>query len=351
MSPAVGEPVAHLGGLIARDLVEVSHDARVLDTSGRWAVVIPYDGAPTFARFASWSPGTADDVTGPWRGPDAWTSSMDATQYATAVELVRERIAAGDVYQANVCRVMSGELPDAERADIAGLHALLVRGNPAPHAAMVRIPGHVEIASASPELFLSRDGREVVTGPIKGTGRTAADLLPKDRAENIMIVDLMRNDLSRVCEIGTVGVPDLLAEEEHPGLVHLVSRVRGLLAEGVTWAQLLDATLPPGSVTGAPKIAAMRIIDEVETSPRGPYCGAAGWVDADSGRASLGVAIRTFWISDGRLHFGTGAGITWGSDPEGEWRETELKAERLIAIASGAWHGPTVTERHDGVSV
>lgn len=343
-SPDRSQPVAHLGGWVARDLMEVRSDARALDTSGRWAVVIPYAGDPVFARFATWRPGPAEEVAGPWRGPESWSSSMAEADYVAAVDHVRVRIAAGDVYQANVCRILTGELPAADRSDIGGLHALLTRDNPAPHAAMINIPGVVEIASASPELFIARDGDEVLTGPIKGTGRTAADLLPKDQAENVMIVDLMRNDLSRVCATGTVSVPDLLAEEEHPGLVHLVSRVRGVLAPDTSWTDVIDATFPPGSVTGAPKLAAMAIIDDVELASRGPYCGAVGWVDADAGRANLAVAIRTFWKSEDRVHFGTGAGITWGSDARAEWRETELKAERLVAIASGAWE----PERHRG---
>ena len=179
----------------------------------------------------------------------------------------------------------------------------------------------------------------IETGPIKGTGRTADDLLPKDRAENVMIVDLMRNDLSRVCRTGSVTVPALLAEEEHPGLVHLVSRVRGRLEPGATWTRILEATFPPGSVTGAPKVSAMDCIAEVERAAREVYCGAVGWVDADARTASLGVAIRTFWVRDGHVRFGTGAGITWSSDPLGEWRETELKADRLISIAAQCWEG------------
>jgi para-aminobenzoate synthetase component 1 len=317
--------------------VDVARDPSVLDSTGRWAVVIPYDGDPVFARFTEWTAGTAEDVAGPWRGPESWRSSMDAPTYVGAVQRVRERIAAGDVYQANVCRILTGDLPDTRRADMGGLHALLARGNPAPQAALISIPGVVEIASASPELFIEREVDQIVTGPIKGTGRTAADLLPKDRAENVMIVDLMRNDLSRVCRIGSVCVPDLLVEEQHPGLVHLVSRVRGVLEPGTSWRDLIDATFPPGSVTGAPKIAAMEIIGEVESVARGPYCGAVGWVDADARTASLAVAIRTFWKSGDQVHFGTGAGITWGSDPQAEWSETELKASRLISIASGTW--------------
>jgi para-aminobenzoate synthetase component I len=333
------EPVAHLGGLVACRLSEVSDDLSVLDRGGRWAVALPYDGSPVLARFDRWSPGTAEDVAGPWRGPNAWETSLQRDAYVAAVERVRGRIADGEVYQANVCRVLSGRLPDPDRCDVAGLHALLSRDNPAPHSAMIRIPGVLEMASASPELFLAREGDVIETGPIKGTGRTAGDLLPKDRAENVMIVDLMRNDLSRVCRTGSVSVPALLEEEAHPGLVHLVSRVRGILGADATWAAILEATFPPGSVTGAPKIAAMQAIADVETVSRGLYCGALGWVDADARTASLAVAIRTFWLEGGAVKFGTGAGITWSSDPEGEWAETELKADRLTAIAGGTWPG------------
>lgn len=339
MTLAGPEPAAHLGGLIARDLIEVSDDPAVLDRGGRWAVALPYAGSPVLARFGDWREGTPSEVAGPWRGPSEWESSLDEDAYVAAVERIRERIAAGEVYQANVCRVLTARLPDPGSADVGGLHALLTRGNPAPHAAMLRIPGVIEVASASPELFLARDGDVIETGPIKGTGRTADDLLPKDRAENIMIVDLMRNDLSRVCRTGTVTVPALLAEEAHPGLVHLVSRVRGMLEPDATWTRILEATFPPGSVTGAPKVSAMNCIADVETAAREVYCGALGWVDADARTASLGVAIRTFWVRDGHVRFGTGAGITWSSDPQGEWRETELKADRLVSIAAQCWEG------------
>lgn len=226
----------------------------------------------------------------------------------------------------------------APEADIDALTALLARGNPAPYAGTIRLPRHgVEIATASPELFLRRTGSVIESGPIKGTGRTEADLLDKDHAENVMIVDLVRNDLGRVCATGTVTVPDLCVVEKHPGLVHLVSTVRGELPADTGWPALLAAAFPPGSVTGAPKSSALKIIEALETAPRGPYCGGIGWVDADRTTAQLAVGIRTFWTDrdEGVLRFGTGAGITWGSDPEGEWRETELKAARLLAVASG----------------
>lgn len=340
---------AHIGGAWAADLREVTTDLGRLDTSGRWAVAIPYSGEPVCARFEAWSREPPQEAARPWIGPRAssWSSSLDRTGYVAAVESIRESIAQGDVYQANVCRVMTAELPDPARADVAGLHALLEAGNPAPYAGFLRLPDHgVHIAGASPELYLEvrrRDADRVArSGPIKGTGRTRSDLTPKDEAENIMIVDLVRNDLSIVSATGSVRVPALLEVQEHPGLVHLVSYVEGILRPDVRWPDLLDATFPPGSVTGAPKIAALRLIEDVEPQARSFYCGAFGWVDADTGEAELAVSIRTFWHDGTVLHFGTGAGITWGSDAEAEWRETELKAERLIGLASRSWQaGPS----------
>jgi para-aminobenzoate synthetase component 1 len=341
------EAFAAFGGQVATDLVEVTSDLAALDAGGWWAVVLPYDAAPVLARFAHVENGLLP--TGPWVGPatSAWSSSLSREEYVAAVERVRARIAAGDVYQANVCRVLSGPLPDPDARDIAGLAWLLAQGNPAPYGGVVSLPAGaydalpdgLALATASPELFLRRVGDVVESGPIKGTGRTVADLSAKDVAENVMIVDLVRNDLGAVCRTGSVSVPGLLREETHPGLVHLVSTVRGELRVDVGWPELVAATFPPGSVTGAPKSSALRIIEAVEAGPRGPYCGAVGWVDADAGTAELAVAIRTFWIQDGALRFGTGAGITWGSDAEREWAETELKAERLLSVASGSWQG------------
>ncbi|WP_078876489.1 chorismate-binding protein [Streptomyces sp. 150FB] len=340
-------PLARFGGVVASGLRDVTHDPEALDSSGFWAVVADFEGRLTCARFGDVrSQPVPAPVPGRWRGPDRgdWTSSLDRAAYVDGVRRIRAHIAAGDVYQANLCRVLSAPLPvpapDGTGSDVDALTALLARGNPAPYAGTVRLPAHgVEIATASPELFLRRAGELVESGPIKGTGRTEADLLEKDRAENVMIVDLVRNDLGRVCATGSVTVPSLCAVEPHPGLVHLVSTVRGRLGASVRWRDLLGATFPPGSVTGAPKSSALTIIEALETAPRGPYCGAIGWVDADSGRAELGVGIRTFWIDRGTgrapvLRFGAGAGITWGSDPEREWEETELKAGRLLAIAS-----------------
>lgn len=334
-------PLARFGGRVATGLLDVTSDPAALDSTGFWAVVADFEGRLTCARFRDVrvEPVPAP-VPGEWRGPATgdWTSSLDRGAYTAGVCRIREHIAAGEVYQANLCRVLSA--PVAPDADVDALTALLARGNPAPYAGTIRLPGHgVEIATASPELFLRRGGRVVESGPIKGTGRTEADLLEKDYAENVMIVDLVRNDIGRVCATGSVSVPDLCAVEKHPGLVHLVSTVRGELSADAGWPELLDAAFPPGSVTGAPKSSALRIIEALETAPRGPYCGGIGWVDADHGAAELAVGIRTFWIdrAEDVLRFGTGAGITWGSDPEAEWRETELKAARLLAVASGTY--------------
>ncbi|GGZ02151.1 anthranilate synthase component I family protein [Streptomyces nitrosporeus] len=336
--------MARFGGLVASGLRDVTSDPAALDSSGFWAVRADFEGGLTCARFSDVrSEPVPPPVPGAWRGPGPgdWTSSLDRDAYTAGVRRIRAHIAAGEVYQANLCRVLSAPLPDPA-ADVDALTALLARGNPAPYAGTIRLPGHgVEIATASPELFLARDGRTVESGPIKGTGRTEDDLLEKDHAENVMIVDLVRNDLGRVCETGSVSVPDLCVTEKHPGLVHLVSTVRGRLAEGTGWPGLLTAAFPPGSVTGAPKSSALRIIGALETAPRGPYCGGIGWVDADRATGTLAVGIRSFWIDRTGpaplLRFGTGAGITWGSDPEREWAETELKASRLLAVASGTY--------------
>ncbi|HLU74538.1 MAG TPA: chorismate-binding protein [Nonomuraea sp.] len=324
---------AYLGDRLATGLRDVTTDLAALDGEGWWAVVVDYEGKVTCARFDRVRPAPLPPPRGPWHGPrpDQWRSSLDQAAYEAGVRAIRGYIERGEVYQANLCRVLTAPLPAG--SDPLALAARLAAGNPAPHAAVIHLPG-LDVVSASPELYLSRDGDVIESRPIKGTGVTAADLLEKDYSENVMIVDLVRNDLGRVAATGSVEVPELCAVEEHPGLVHLVSTVRARLEPGAGWAELFAATFPPGSVTGAPKSSALRIIDELEPEPRGPYCGAVGWVDADRRTAALAVGIRTFWIRAGLLRFGTGAGITWGSDPGREWSETELKASRLIALAS-----------------
>ncbi|HSU75296.1 MAG TPA: anthranilate synthase component I family protein [Terrabacter sp.] len=336
----------------AHGVLDVRHGQDALEAisgDGFWAVVATFEGEVTAVRFEhvtkrAYAAPPRDDVdpvpAGGWRPLDRrWHSSLDRTAYVGAVQEVHRRIAAGTVYQVNVCRVLSHEL--TAHADLDSLDLLVQQGNPSPHGARIRCEAaRLDLVSASPELYLSRHGRRLVTRPIKGTATTAEAMLPKDHAENVMIVDLMRNDLSGVCDPGTVSVDALCEVEEHPGLVHLVSTVSGHLREDATWTDVFAAAYPPGSVSGAPKSSALAAIRDLEAAPRGPYCGAVGWVDADADEAVLAVGIRTFWAEhddDGRrwLRFGTGAGITWHSDPAGEWAETELKAARLIGLAAG----------------
>ena len=337
---ALPSDVALVGGRLFEGLTELSDDPAALDSAGLWVVVLPFDAAPVFARFSSWRP--APPVSSPsrwarWAGvaSGGWRSSLDQAAFAKGVRAIRESIAEGDVYQVNLCRRLSAPLPEA--ADVVALGHLLARAHPAPHAAVVRLPSAgLHIASASPERFLRREGGEVESRPIKGTAVTAGGFTAKDRAENVMIVDLVRNDLGRVCEYGSVEVAGLCQVERHPGLSHLVSTVTGRLRAGAGWPELLAATFPPGSVTGAPKLAALEAIRRLEPVPRSVYCGAVGWVDADNRRGDLNVAIRTFWVENNELHLGVGAGITWDSTPEGEWEETELKAARLLSVVGRA---------------
>jgi para-aminobenzoate synthetase component I len=332
--PDVPPSLAHVGGRLATHLRDLTTDVAALDSRGFWVVVADFEGYISCARFGQVRTGGLPRGHGTWTGParGSWTSSLDRLAYLARVQTVRERIAAGQVYQVNLCRILRAPMPvDGDLVDLA--HRL-AKQHPSPYAAFVRLPNR-QVVCASPELFLRREGAMVQSSPIKGTGRTTADLLPKDNAENVMIVDLVRNDLGRVAATGTVDVSSLLRVEQHPGLVHLVSTVRARLNSGVGWADLFAATFPPGSVSGAPKSSALRIINQLEPVPRGPYCGAIGWVDADRHVGELAVGIRTFWATEGLLHFGTGAGITWGSDAPREWEETRLKAHRLIGLASG----------------
>ncbi|MEI2775511.1 MAG: chorismate-binding protein [Tetrasphaera sp.] len=331
---------ARFGNRTAYELVAVSHDIDEV-TAGFWAIVIDFEGELTALRFANHGRATLrrppdyrrwQPLTGPWE------TSLDRAAYVRGVETIRAGIAAGEVYQVNLCRVLSHPL--TEEHYLPALARLLTRGNPAPYAAMIHAPEHgVDIVCASPERYLGRHAELLTSSPIKGTAVTATQLLPKDYAENVMIADLVRNDLQHVCRPGSVRVDHLCGVEQHPGLVHLVTDVTGRLAPGASWRAILDATFPPGSVSGAPKSSALRMIGELEPIPRGPYCGAIGWIDADAESAELAVGIRTFWAMQGRhgrqLRFGAGAGITWGSDPQAEWEETQLKAARLVGLASG----------------
>jgi para-aminobenzoate synthetase / 4-amino-4-deoxychorismate lyase len=267
-------------------------------------------------------------------------SAHDAEHHLDAVAQCRRRIAAGEIFQANLCLRLHGDT-DARPTDLFA--AALDRVDP-PHGAAFATP-RGGVASLSPELFLSRRGRQIVTGPIKGTiardsdPAVAAAALQKlrgsvkDAAEHVMIVDLMRNDLGRVCDYGTVVAPRRPTAEPHPGLWHLVSHVRGQLRREVTDAEVLRATFPPGSVTGAPKVQSLHVIAELERAGREVYTGAIGFASPAAG-LELNVAIRTLELADGRVWLGAGGGIVADSDPHTELEEALTKA-RPIAAAVG----------------
>ena len=345
-----GLAVAIFGNFMATNFVEATTDVNRLDDEGWWAVAQSFEGEFQAFRFSDIEPLNLEklaemghDLSHNSISVQNWTSSMSKSEYIDAVESIRQDIARGWVYQANLCRVLSAPL-EAD-LNVVAFWKLLSEHNPAPYLSALQVPASisglvhdVRVVSASPELFLSRKDQVLRSSPIKGTARVASELLEKDQTENIMIVDLVRNDLGQVCESGSVKVVDLLRLEEHPGLVHLVSDVEGTLPDESGWREILAALTPPGSVSGAPKSSALEVIERLENISRGIYCGGFGWVNADNKSAELAVGIRTFWQATSAgvksLNFGTGAGITWASDPIGEWLETELKAERLLSIAA-----------------
>jgi len=321
-----------MGGRLATQLVEISSDPSVLADGNFWAIVITFEGEMTFARFA-----TVEDAQFPeseWSEiATPWHSSFDRDGYISYVNAIRDEIAAGGVYQVNACYELTNQLEKNDQS-LSGLFSQLIAKNPAPYAQYLHLPD-LEIASASPERLVSRRGQEITTSPIKGTIRAEEQTFgTKDKAENLMIVDLMRNDFGKICESGSVAVTELFRTEKHPGLSHLVSDVTGILNWQMSWSQIFDALTPAGSISGAPKSAALRIINNNEQVMRGPYCGAIGWVQGDM--AEIAVGIRTFWRTNKDvLRFGTGAGITWASDAGAEWDETRLKANHLLSIAGG----------------
>ncbi len=305
-------------------------------------VRVPLRGEPPFPRLV-------------------FRSDTDRPGWEARVEAVRAAIAAGELYQANLTR----RLVAAFTADPWPVFRRLRAGEPAAFAAYLDLgiaaggpvgaaASRRAIISASPEPFLALDAAGLVrTDPIKGTrprGRTratdrrlAAELLAseKDRAENTMIVDVLRNDLGRVCRPGSVRVPRLWRLERTPSVQHLVSTVAGRLAPGHDAFDLLAATFPGGSITGAPKIRAMALIESLEPVRRGPYCGAALWVDA-GGAMGSSILIRTF-VADGRqLSLHVGGGITWRSDPAAEWEETRAKARGPLRAIGATVDGEAV---------
>jgi para-aminobenzoate synthetase component I len=261
-----------------------------------------------------------------------WSVSWSPEAYADAIEAVRAAISRGDVYQVNLVQHLEAEFagePTALAMALAALRPL----HPAPFVA----PGWA-VVSASPELFLARRGDRLVTMPIKGTRPAGEDVDDeKDAAEHVMIVDLERNDLARVCVPGSIHWPKLMRQRELAGVTHLVSTVEGRLRPGVSLAEILAVTFPGGSVTGAPKIAALDHIAALEPLGRGASMGALGRVHAN-GDFELALTIRTFAVAGGRIHLWVGGGIVWDSDPEAEIEEAWVKARPLLAAVGGLVH-------------
>lgn len=265
-----------------------------------------------------------------------WTQSWTADDHAAAVSRVREAISAGEVYQANIIGHQSASFagdPGAVGDALAGLAHT-------PYAGGMSGAGW-SVFSASPECLLEvRDG-VATTRPIKGTAAALADPVldeeardalansEKDRAEHVMIVDLARNDLGRVARVGGVSVPELYAVRRLAGVWHAESTVTARLTPGVSLSALLTSIFPGGSVTGAPKLAALRLIDRLEPVGRGPSMGAMGWISS-RGELRLGLTIRTVAVTEGRIHLWTGGGITWGSRPYDEVAEAAVKAAPLL---------------------
>jgi para-aminobenzoate synthetase component 1 len=276
-------------------------------------------------------------------------SNFSKDDYIRAIGAIQEEIRCGNTYQTNLTRQLIAELPVALTPQ--RIFERLRRDHPAPFSAFISRPGST-VVSASPERFIRIDGRQISTSPIKGTRPRGVtpdedvalrqELLAseKDRAENTMIVDLLRNDLGRVCEFGSVKVEKLCDLEEHPTFFHLVSTINGRLRDGVEFSDVLQAVFPCGSITGAPKISTMKLIDRIEPVPRGLSMGAIGYFappEWNSGLSTfdLSVAIRTMVIRGRTAAFNVGGGIVIDSEPEKEWDETVTKSQALIHAIGG----------------
>jgi para-aminobenzoate synthetase component I len=277
------------------------------------------------------------------------SSNFTRGEYESAVRRVLKYIGDGDVFQVNLSQRFSAGLT----MHPAEIYRQLIWRSPGNYGAYLGFEDFA-IISNSPELFLRvTPDRRIVTRPIKGTRPLAEGMdrelreSMKDQAELNMIVDLERNDLGRICRIGSVEVVEARAIEAHPTLYHGVATIRGTLRDGVGFVDLLRATFPGGSVTGAPKIRAMEIIDELEPVVRGPYCGAIGWLDS-SGNMQFNVAIRTMVAQAGKIYIPVGGGIVADSDPAAEYEETLVKAKAMFA-AVGAELSPEKTNLAAGL--
>ncbi|PTY08551.1 aminodeoxychorismate synthase component I [Opitutaceae bacterium EW11] len=314
--------------------------------TGRWfALANPVSGRPSDEILARLKRLAAEAVAAPEQAPSGFGAEPRAHEtresFVESVLRIREYIRSGDIYQANLAQRFDAPWP----VSAFELYRRLRGKTPAPFASFLSL-GSGHVISASPERFLRLRAGNVETRPIKGTrprgatpdedARLRQELLAsaKERAELLMIVDLERNDLGRVCRPGTIRVEDLYRVEAHPTVFHLVGTVKGELRPECDVVDLLRAAFPGGSITGAPKIRAMQIIDEVEKTRRHGYTGAIGYLGFDGG-ADLAIAIRTIFLRDGRASYHVGAGIVWDSDPEAEYEETLAKGRALRAALIG----------------
>ena len=304
------------------------------------------------SREAAWAR-TLTLAAGPRPAPTAWRagplqSGLDRAAFEAGVEAIRATIAAGGCLQVNLTRRVDA----AFDGDPWALYEDLAAANPAPHGAYLEGPGFA-LASCSPERFLRLHGQAVEARPIKGTAARGADpaqdeaqrawlaASAKNRAENLMIVDLMRNDLGRVATTGSVRVPALFALEPHASVWQMVSTVEARLRDGLGPVDLLRACWPPGSMTGAPKLAAMRLIEALEPTRRGPYAGSIGFLDC-RGHLDLSVMIRSAVVAGSRVSVQLGGGIVADSEPADEWAETLAKGRLLLSVLGrgGSTGGP-----------
>lgn len=294
-------------------------------------------------RLGKWLEARAETVESPIsQGP--WEWNMTQSQFGNAVGRIRDYIARGDVYQVNLSR--------RARCAFCGsgldLYSALREGNPAPYAAYLSVEGF-ELLSTSPEQFLRKKGRDLITRPIKGTRprsgvaeedrRSEAELRAsaKDRAELLMIVDLERNDLGRVAEFGSVRVENLYQLEHYKTVIHQTAQVSAKLAEGKDIYDALEALFPGGSITGAPKVRAMEIIEELEPTRRGAYCGSVGYIGFNED-AEFNIAIRSLHLKDGLLDYQVGGGIVWDSEPESEYQEAMDKGRAISETIDALCH-------------
>jgi anthranilate synthase component 1 len=279
-------------------------------------------------------------------GEDGFTSTMDEETFGDAVRRAKEYIAAGDAYQIVIARRLDCRL----QADPFTVYRALRTINPSPYLFFLRL-GKTTIVGSSPEVLVRVEGDRVEERPIAGThprGATEAHDLaieqqmksdPKERAEHVMLVDLGRNDVGRVAELGSVNVTEFMVTERYSHVMHLVSHVVGMLRRGADAFDVLRACFPAGTVSGAPKIRAMEIIDEIEPTRRGPYAGAVGYISY-SGNLDSCITIRTIVCHGNRASIQVGAGIVADSDPKTEWLETCSKARGLILALRMAAAGP-----------